>query len=143
MDNNSRTGFTIKICYNITLHSRDLFILEQIKAYFGGIGNVSVQHTNNRCYYEVQSLDDILNYVLPHFDQYPLVSNKLGDYILFREIVLIMQDKGHLTESGLQEIMNRRATLNFGLSDALKEAFPLTKPVLRPVIPESKIPHPY
>ena len=117
-DKSSRIGYSTKICYNITLHSRDLFILELIKSYFGGAGNISVQQTSNRCYYEVKSLEEIIKYILPHFDQYPLISNKLADYMLFKEIVLIIRDKGHLTELGLQEIMNRRATLNFGLSCA-------------------------
>lgn len=135
--------YSIKICYNITLHSRDLFILELIKSHFGGVGNISVQQISNRCSYEIKSLKDIIKYILPHFYQYPLISNKLADYTLFKEIVLIMQDKGHFTESGLQEIVNRRATLNFGLSDTLKKEFPFTKPVSRPIIPEPKIPHPY
>ena len=54
-----------------------------------------------------------------------------------------MQDKGHLTESGLQEIVNRRAAFNFLLSDILTEEFPLINPVPRPTILEPIIPHPY
>ena len=49
LDKSSRIGFSVKICYNITLHSRDTFVLEQIKAYFVGIGNISVQQASNRC----------------------------------------------------------------------------------------------
>ena len=73
-----------------------------------------------------------------------MISNKRADYILFKEIVLVRHDKGHLAESGLQKkIVNKRATLNFGLSDTLKEEFSLINPVPRPTIPEPVIPHPY
>jgi len=47
-------------------------------------------------------------------------------------VVEMMRDKQHLTTKGLQEIVNIRATLNKGLSDELKTAFPLSKPVTRP-----------
>ena len=37
-----------------------------------------------------------------------------------------MQRREHLTTSGLQEIIKLRASLNLGLSDELKAAFPKT-----------------
>lgn len=47
----------------------------------------------------------------------------------------MMMDHGkHLTASGLQAIINIRATLNKGLSPALKEAFPNSVAVPRPEI---------
>lgn len=46
----------------------------------------------------------------------------------------MMSQGKHLTESGLQTIINIRATLNKGLSQALKEAFPNNVPVSRPLI---------
>jgi len=116
-------------------------ILEQIKAYFGGIGSIRLK--NNSVHYEIFNVKDIVNYVLPHFDKYFMISKKHADYLLFKEIVLILQQKRHLTESGLQDIVNRKASLNNGLSDMLKEAFPLTKPVPRPIVPEPIIPNPY
>ncbi len=48
----------------------------------------------------------------------------------------------HLTHEGLQQIVNLRASMNLGLSDELKEAFPDVKPVLRPLIVDQKIQDP-
>lgn len=53
---------------------------------------------------------------------------------------MILQEKGHLTESGLQNVVNLRASLNKGLSDNLEKAFPLTDPYPRPVVVEPIIP---
>jgi hypothetical protein len=47
---------------------------------------------------------------------------------------MMMERKEHLTASGLQAIINIRATLNKGLSLALKEAFPNTVAVRRPEV---------
>lgn len=55
-----------------------------------------------------------------------------------------MERGEHLREEGLQAIINIRASLNLGLSEVLKAAFPNTIPVVRPLISQKKIeiPHP-
>lgn len=45
-----------------------------------------------------------------------------------------MERGEHLREEGLQAIINIRASLNLGLSEVLKAAFPNTIPVVRPLI---------
>jgi len=54
----------------------------------------------------------------------------------------MMQRKEHLTDEGIQALVNMRASLNLGVSDDLKVAFPKTIPVKRPEVVEQKIPHP-
>lgn len=54
-----------------------------------------------------------------------------------------IQRKEHLTEDGLQAIVNLRATLNWGLTSVLMKAFPLTTPIPRPQLEgNQKVPHP-
>jgi hypothetical protein len=66
---------------------------------------------------------------------------KRGDYLLFKQIVSIMQLKEHITLEGLQKIVNIRATLNFGLSKELQLMFPETIPVSHPLKETCVIPH--
>ena len=57
----------------------------------------------------------------------PLLTQKGGDLELFKQIVEKVNHKEHLTEEGMQEIVNRKASMNFGvLSDNLLSAFPDT-----------------
>ena len=56
----------------------------------------------------------------PHFDKYPLKTEKYSNYLLFKRIVEMILNKEHLNEKGLQEIVNLRASLNLGLSNVLK-----------------------
>jgi hypothetical protein len=51
--------------------------------------------------------------------------------------------KEHLTLDGIQEIVNIRATMNRGLSDTLKQAFPNTIPVPVPEVQFTGIPEPH
>ena len=41
----------------------------------------------------------------------------------------------------LNTIINIRASLNLGLSEGLKTAFPNTIPIIRPLVPKAEIPH--
>lgn len=140
----SRTGWKIEANFIINLHKRDVKLLKDIKDFFGGIGRVS-KEKNGCCDFTVSSLDQIITGILPHFDKYPLVSQKLADYILFREVIIIMQQGGHLTLEGLKAILNIRASINRGLTPALKEAFPGYVPVTRPLVDVYKLLplHPY
>jgi len=103
--------------------------LEQIQSYFG-IGTIT-QHGKDSLQYQVFSLQDLINVIIPHFNKYPLITQKRGDFELFKLIIGMMSRKEHLTNEGLQKIVNIRAKINRGLSDELKIAFPNTIPVLR------------
>lgn len=76
----------------------------------------------------------IFEHVLPHFISYPLISQKFANFVLFKLIVQMVLAKEHLNLDGLKKIVNIRASLNLGLSDLLKSAFPYTIPVVRPFI---------
>ena len=54
----------------------------------------------------------------------------------------MMSRKEHLTDIGIQTIINIRAIMNRGLSVALIEAFPETVAVKRPLVPNPVISYP-
>ena len=80
---------------------------------------------------------------MDHFRNYPLITQKFADYILFKQILDLVNLKVHLTKQGLQEIVNLRATLNKGLSLELSKAFHETRPVPRPLVNYQDIKEPY
>jgi len=134
-----KLGWEIQLCFQIKLHVRDYPILLRIQESLGGIGNVSSNQST--CAFRVRKLNELIE-IIKFFDKYPLISRKRGDYLLFKEIVSIMQLKEHLTLQGIQKIINIRATLNFGLSKELQLMFPETIPVPRPLREICVIPHP-
>jgi hypothetical protein len=111
------------------MHEKDRPLILAIQNYFGGIGYVSKPNKASTVEFRVSTLKDLVNIILPHFDKYPLISKKGIDYLLFKQIVLLMLNEGHHTLEGIKKIVNIRASLNTGLSDALKEAFPNWKAV--------------
>lgn len=106
------------------MHEKDRALIQAIQNYFGGIGYVSKPNKASTVEFRVSTLKDLVNVILPHFDKYPLITKKRTDYLLFKQIVSLMLNEGHHTLEGIQKIVNIRASLNTGLSDELKEAFP-------------------
>ena len=80
------------------------------------LGSESVQ-------YRVSSLED-LNFIINHFDNYPLLTRKHSDYLLFKEVINLMKEGKHLTLEGLNRVISIKASLNSGkLSKELSLAF--------------------
>jgi hypothetical protein len=132
-------GWEVQLNFQIKLHVKDYPLLLAIQHSLGGIGTVS--SNQSICAFRVRKFQEVVE-VVKFFDKYPLISRKRGDYLLFKQIVSIMELKEHLTLEGLQKIINTKATLNFGLSKELQLMFPETIPVPRLLIETRKIPHP-
>lgn len=134
-----KTGYDVSLSFSIGLNEKDKALLENIQSYFG-IGQI-YKHTQNCYSYRVQSVKD-LQVIITHFDKYPLITQKLADYLLFKEVVNIIELKKHLSKEGLEKIVGIKASINRGLSNVLKEAFPNVVVVKRPLIENQTIPHP-
>lgn len=97
----SKLGWQIEVNFTINLHVRDLDLLNLIQIYFG-VGRIGKERNGCRDF-TIGSLDQIITKVIPHFDKYPLKTNKYSDYLLFKEVVMMMQRGEHLTAEGLQK----------------------------------------
>lgn len=141
-DSNRKTGYIISPSFSMGVHPNDRDLLEKIKALFG-VGEIYINYSENIIRLKVSSIKDLTEVIIPHFEEYPLISQKLADFLLFKRVVEILKRKEHLIPGGMQEIINIRASLNTGLSDELKTAFPNTAPAPRSMIEFSGIPNPY
>lgn len=121
--------------FTFGLHKKDLPLLLMIhKYFFGGVGKIYTRKADGTVYYIISSVKDIIKYVIPHFDSYPLVSQKKADYLLFREIVILRSKKEHLSNSGLTKIISLKASLNLGLKGWVVDLFPNIEPAIRPEV---------
>jgi len=135
-----KTGWRVDVSFSIGLHEKDRLFLESIRSYFGGVGNITKQGKNS-IQYRVTSIKD-LKVIIGHFDKYPLITQKHADFVLFKQVVALMDRKEHLTNEGLHKIVAIRASMNNGLSDELKAAFASIIPVTRPLVHNQEIPDP-
>nr|ATI20217.1 LAGLIDADG endonuclease [Juglanconis oblonga] len=151
----SELSWSVLPKFAINLHLKDKGLLENIQSFFG-VGRLSVDYSNNKVQYSVNSAKDLVNVIIPHFERYPLCTVKHADYLLFKSApwapqatrgalrpVLLFKEKKHLTIEGLQQIVNIRASINKGLTETLLIHFPDTKPATKPLtrISDSINPH--
>lgn len=138
----TRTGWNVVPEFQITLHSRDLLLLRKIHSFLG-IGVVREREDINQAYYSVQSARAIANVIIPHFDKYPLITQKKADYLLFKQAVnLLLEGQARSSIEGLHKILSIKGSMNIGLSDKLKLNFPTVLPLPRPIVSGQYIPHP-
>jgi len=75
-----KTKWRVRPVFSITLHIKDAFLLEAIKNSLG-VGNIS--KSSKTVIFAVDSIKEI-PVILNHFDNYPLLTQKLSDYFIFR-----------------------------------------------------------
>lgn len=96
--------------FRIVQHERDIKLLHALKKFFGA-GVVRINH-DTRYELRIRSLEHINKYVIPHFDKYPLLTQKKFDFFKFKEIVKLMNENKHLTVEGIKEILVIAARMN-------------------------------
>jgi hypothetical protein len=112
------------------MHEIDRALIENISKYFNNVGYISKPNEKNLTVeFRVSTLKDLIETILPHFDKYPLKTKKHVDFLLFKDIVLLMENKEHSSLEGILKIVNLKASLNNGLTENLKEAFPNVLPL--------------
>nr|YP_010608730.1 hypothetical protein PNX16_mgp041 [Drechslerella dactyloides]WAN89810.1 hypothetical protein [Drechslerella dactyloides] len=92
--------------------------------------------------YKVSGIKN-LQIIINHFDNYPLITQKYVDYILFIQAYELVKQKDHFNSWRFTKIVNIRASINKSLSEKLKYYFPNTIPVERLFIVNQKIKNPY
>lgn len=117
-----------------------MVLLEHIQKFLG-VRNVFKDRSKKIIHYRISSVQDLAG-LLGHLDRYPLITQKLADYQLFKQGYNLVVNKQHLTLSGLQKIVALKASMNLGLSDLLKRAFPYVTPEVRPIVVDKAIPDP-
>jgi hypothetical protein len=138
-DSRRKLGWRIECKFQLGLHERDLSLLLQIKEFFGGIGDI---YKSTKFYNYIVSSNKELLILVNHLNNYPLLTQKGGDFLLFKQVVELIDNKAHLNIEGLHQVVNLKASINLGLSEQLRSEFKNFSPVERPIIIRENIPDP-
>ena len=85
------------------MHEKDRVLIQSISKIYRGRGYVSKLNNTSTVEFRVSTLKDLVDVILPYFDNYPLITKKHSDYLLFKEIVLLMLNKKHNTLEGIKK----------------------------------------
>lgn len=108
----SKLGYRVITSFSISQSIDDSHILKGIAKFFhcGSITKARIKNSRKLMQeFRVVGIADCVNKIIPFFESYgPLLTQKQKDFELFRDVVYICAKKEHLTESGLERIMNLR-----------------------------------
>lgn len=99
-NNELKIGWEVIPYFFIGLHTNDINLLSEIKEFFK-VGAIS--HSNkDSILYQINSIHDIVNVIISHFEQFPLITKKKrADFLLFKWVVELIRKKEHLNLKGL------------------------------------------
>ena len=98
--------------FNISLHIKDLKLLEDIK-YTLGVGKIRKHTTRNIVHFVVENKEELIT-IIDHFEKYPLVTSKKSEYLIFKKCLEIYINKEHLLNEGLFKLVALKSSLNLG-----------------------------
>jgi len=106
------TGFKPFLEFKITQKKYSIDLLLKIKEFFN-CGRINIDNSKTETLkFVVTNINDLMNKVLPHFDNFPLKSSKYLNYIDFKEAVFLMYNKEHFTSNGINKLKGVKTGMN-------------------------------
>ena len=111
-----RTGWQVAHEFAVTQGARSVSCLENLCEFFG-VGQVLMNkrydnHREHLYRYVVRRRRDLLETIIPFFQQNPMLSSKQQDFEKFAQCVEMISAGRHLTVDGLIEIAQITETMN-------------------------------
>ena len=107
----TKTGYQVKLCLQVTQHSRDTLLLILISKILK-CGHVT--KNRNAFDYRVTRLSSIENKIIPLFKKHPIRGVKAQDFADWCIVAEMIKEKKHLTAEGLEQIKRIKAGMNTG-----------------------------
>jgi len=106
-----KTGLEVRPSFSISQHQRNLEILKKIRGYFQ-VGGIRYSKSDHNYKYEVRSIKDLTDVIIPHFQKYPLKTSKKRDFKLFEKISKLIHSNHHLSSENIMEIIDMAYMMN-------------------------------
>ena len=111
-----RTGFQVAHEFVVTQGAKSVECLHMLKNFFG-VGRVYQNrrfdnHKEHLFQFIVAKRSDLLQTIIPFFQEHPLRTSKRNDFVKFVKCMRLMETNEHLTVRGLLEIVEITQTMN-------------------------------
>ena len=106
-----RLGIEVRPSFSVSQGSSSRDLIEKISLFFNS-ANSNIRADQHVVIYETRKLKHILTEVIPHFERYPLASNKQNDFLKFRRVCSMLKQKDHLTKDGIKDILKIAYSMN-------------------------------
>jgi hypothetical protein len=105
----TKLGESVKLNFNLLQHYRDSELIKSFEKYLGCGSTYKL--SEDAIIFIVTRISDILEKIIPFFDKYKIIGEKVQDFKLTAEL---MKDKAHLTYECLENIRKIKIGMNKG-----------------------------
>lgn len=106
-----KTGIEIRPSFCLGQNKRNLRVLKNIHTYFG-CGAIRFSKADQLYKYEVRSIGDLVKRIIPHFQKFPLQTNKQLDFEIFARVCELIYQSKHLNATYLEQIIQQSYLMN-------------------------------
>lgn len=104
-------GWETKPSFSVSQNEDRAQILYVMKDYFD-CGFMRRDYSDKTLKYEVRSIKDLVEKVIPHFEKHPMLSDKQKDFNSFKKVCYLMQEGEHRRPKGLKQILRFAFQMN-------------------------------
>ena len=108
-----RTGLEARPSFSLSLNERDLGLLEALQQFFE-CGWIRESRGDRTFKYEARSAAELVQRIVPHFEEYPLRGAKASSFAGFAEVCRMVWQGDHLTREGMIRIVQIAYEMNLG-----------------------------
>ena len=106
----------LEVRLSLQIDQKTRLFLDLIKGKFGG--NIGYRKKQDTYYYSSTSFGSAKN-VIFYLDNYHLLSSKYLNYLKWRKVYILIQNKTHILPEGLDKIIKIKSTMNSNSQDEL------------------------
>ena len=99
-----RLGWELRPSFSLSQNGDRTQVLEMLQQYFG-CGTIRPDRSDKTLKFEIRSLDELVKRVIPHFEEFPMISSKQRDFELFAEVCRMMYQDEHHDVDGFNQII--------------------------------------
>jgi LAGLIDADG endonuclease len=104
-------GWEVRPSFSVSQNGDRAEVLYLVQSQFG-CGGIRPDRSDRTLKWETRRLEDLLERVIPHFEQYPLLSGKRLDFERFARICRLMAAGSHRSRQGLIAIVALASEMN-------------------------------
>lgn len=104
-------GWEVRPSFSVSQNSDRAEVLEILKQYFA-CGTIRPDRSDRTLKYEVRSVAELVEKVIPHFEENPLLSAKQREFELFAQVCRMMYRGEHRTKEGLKRVLDLAFEMN-------------------------------
>jgi hypothetical protein len=97
-------GWEVRPSFSVSQNGDRAEVLHAVMAFFG-CGSIRPDRSDRTVKWETRRLEDLLGRVIPHFEQFPLVSGKRLDFENLAGVCRLMAANAHRDRAGLAKIV--------------------------------------